>query len=87
MGPGDPVAAGDPGWRESSDRPGAGLSALSLNLAIFAVLSGVALIEYGLRETRIHNSATSRSVAEGRLILAGCRLVRRSGTGCRSLRT
>jgi uncharacterized membrane protein HdeD (DUF308 family) len=32
--------------------PGAGLSALSLNLAIFAVLSGVALIEYALRETR-----------------------------------
>jgi uncharacterized membrane protein HdeD (DUF308 family) len=31
--------------------PGAGLAALSLNLAIFAVLSGVALIEYGLRES------------------------------------
>jgi uncharacterized membrane protein HdeD (DUF308 family) len=32
--------------------PGAGMSALSLNLAIFAVLSGVALIEYSLRECR-----------------------------------
>jgi uncharacterized membrane protein HdeD (DUF308 family) len=31
--------------------PGAGMSALSPNLAIFAVLSGVALIEYGLRES------------------------------------
>jgi uncharacterized membrane protein HdeD (DUF308 family) len=39
--------------------PGAGLSALSLNLAIFAVLSGAALIEYGLRETRVHNSELS----------------------------
>jgi uncharacterized membrane protein HdeD (DUF308 family) len=39
--------------------PGAGMAALSLNLAIFAVLSGVALIEYGLRETRIHNSDKS----------------------------
>jgi uncharacterized membrane protein HdeD (DUF308 family) len=32
--------------------PDAGMSALSLNIAIFAVLSGVALIEYGLQETR-----------------------------------
>ena len=32
--------------------PGAGLSALSLNLAIFAVLNGIALIEYGLQQSR-----------------------------------
>jgi uncharacterized membrane protein HdeD (DUF308 family) len=46
--------------------PGAGMSALSLNLAIFAVLSGVALIEYGLRETRVLNpdwSETPRAMA------------------------
>ena len=55
MGPGDPVAAGDLAGARVLIVPGAGLSALSLNLAIFAVLSGVALIEYGLRETRIHN--------------------------------
>jgi hypothetical protein len=32
------------------------MSAMSLNLAIFAILSGVALIEYGLRETRARSA-------------------------------
>jgi uncharacterized membrane protein HdeD (DUF308 family) len=32
--------------------PGVGMSALSLNLAIFAILSGLALIEYGIRESK-----------------------------------
>ena len=39
--------------------PGAGMSALSLNLAIFAILSGVALIEYGIRESK-EGSANTR---------------------------
>ena len=29
-----------------------GMSALSLDLAIFAILSGAALVEYGVREAR-----------------------------------
>jgi hypothetical protein len=57
MDPCDPVAAGDFGRRKVLIVPGAGMSALSLHLAIFAVPSGVALIEYGSRETRVHNSA------------------------------
>jgi uncharacterized membrane protein HdeD (DUF308 family) len=36
--------------------PGAGLSALSLNLAIFAVLNGVGLIEYATRQSREANA-------------------------------
>jgi uncharacterized membrane protein HdeD (DUF308 family) len=39
--------------------PGAGMSVLSLNLAIFAILSGVALIEYGIREWK-EGSANTR---------------------------
>jgi uncharacterized membrane protein HdeD (DUF308 family) len=31
--------------------PGAGMSSLSLNLAIFAILSGAALIEYGIQQS------------------------------------
>src|SRR4029450_10793889 len=41
---------------------GAGMSALRLNLAIFAVLSGVALIEYGLREARAGNAEADLSL-------------------------
>ena len=42
--------------------PGAGMSALSLNLAIFAVLSGAALIEYALREARTGNAEADLSL-------------------------
>jgi uncharacterized membrane protein HdeD (DUF308 family) len=38
--------------------PGAGMSALSLNLAIFAILSGIALIEYGIRESNKGSAKT-----------------------------
>ena len=38
--------------------PGAGMSALSLNLAIFAILSGLALIEYGIRESKEGSAKT-----------------------------
>jgi uncharacterized membrane protein HdeD (DUF308 family) len=36
--------------------PGAGMSALSLNLAIFAILSGVALIEYGIEQSAVRKA-------------------------------
>jgi uncharacterized membrane protein HdeD (DUF308 family) len=38
--------------------PGAGMSALSLNLAIFAILSGVALIEYGVQQSGARKADT-----------------------------
>jgi hypothetical protein len=41
--------------------PGAGLSALSLNLAIFAILNGVALIEYAMQQSGRSEEEIGRS--------------------------
>jgi hypothetical protein len=41
--------------------PGAGLSALSLNLAIFAILNGVAPIEYAMQQSGRSEEEIGRS--------------------------
>jgi hypothetical protein len=44
-----------------ADRPRAGLSALSLNLAIFAILNGVAPIEYAMQQSGRSEEEIGRS--------------------------
>ena len=58
MGPSASITAGHFGCARVLIIPGAGMSALSLNLAIFAILSGLALIEYGIRESKEGSAKT-----------------------------